>query len=125
MTRATTLRAGKGTLRADGRRAMTRAFVLRRLGVDLRDRLGASGLARDLLRLGLVELVLELLDRHVHRGEGIRCRGLAPEVVTSTLEAHLAHLLGGDPRVSLLGEVHLRPIHPAQKTTEAADLLFG
>ena len=69
--------------------------------------------------------MLELFDRQVDGGEPIRRRRFAPKVVPPALEGDLAHLLGGDPRVVLLGEVHLRPIHPPQITIEAADLLFG
>jgi hypothetical protein len=76
-------------------------------------------------RLQLVELVLEFLDRPVDGDEAVGTTDLAPHVVTVPLERDLAHLLVGDARVALFGEVDVAPLHSVEEATEAPDLLDG
>jgi hypothetical protein len=77
------------------------------------------------LGLELVELVLELLDRPVDGHEAVGSGHPAAHVVPVPLEGDLADLLVGDPRVLLLREVDLGPVHAVEEPVEPADLLLG
>src|SRR5437773_7562743 len=75
------------------------------------------------LALELRQLVLELGDRLVERGEGIGRGRLGADDVPVTGEDQLAHLLLGDPRVLLLHEVDLGLVHALEQPAEPRDLL--
>lgn len=63
------------------------------------------------LCLQFVQLVLELLDGSIDRREVIGASSLAANMVSMSLQRHLANLAISYSRISFLKEMNIRAVH--------------